>query len=127
MTHIDPEPESSPPSRAIRYSVAACPVCGGGLCTVRVFLAQDGSLDHGLVVCDECEAIWLQPDVAVRHVYVDPENPVSPISGQPLYDQHSSRWADGDDIETLQWTTAIDPSLTYDADHCNTDIENADV
>lgn len=127
MTHIDPGPEPSPQPRARRYSVAACPVCGGGLCTVRVFLAPDGSLDHGLVVCDECEAIWLQPDVAVRHVYVDPEAPTSPISGQPLYDRHASRWAEWSDIESLHWTHAIDPSLTYDADHRNTDIENADV
>ncbi|EMI54286.1 hypothetical protein [Rhodopirellula sallentina] len=128
MTRIEPDSHDSlsdPPGsdsrpgdhEGMRYSIGQCPICGGGLCTVRAFFDhENGSLKltHGLVVCDECEAIWLQPDINGVHVYADSESPLCPVSGKPLYDPQFSRWATEADVASLNWSAAIDPSLTYD-------------
>lgn len=117
---MPPEPQSPTDSIAdgesLRHNVSSCPICGGGLCGIRSFFDSDASLSHGLVVCDECEAIWLQPDTRGVHVYADPESPVCPISGLGLYDSKVSRWANADDVAMLGWTEMIDPRLTFDPD-----------
>lgn len=65
---------------------------------------------HGLVVCDECEAIWRQPDVASPHSYADPEHPLCPICGVPLWSDRCS-WAGDEEIAELGWADAVDHSL----------------
>lgn len=103
----------------MRYSVAECPIYQAGLCSVRAFFENDIAStskkpSHGLVICDECEAIWFQPDVRGVHVYADSESPHCPITGDPLYDEQTSRWANPDDVLALGWADKIDHSLTHD-------------
>lgn len=127
VTRIEPESHDSlsdPPAAAsrsggegLRYSVGQCPICGGGLCSIRAYFDDENGgekLTHGLVVCDECEAIWLQPDTKGVHVYADSESPLCPVSGKPLYAPQYSRWANADDVAALNWSDAVDSSLTYD-------------
>lgn len=97
----------------MRHNVSSCPICRDGLCGVRAYFDSSGELAHGLVVCDECEAIWLQPDTGGVHVYAAPESPRCPISGVGLYDRVFSRWANEDDIVALGWSAAIEPELTF--------------
>ncbi len=109
-----------------KHSISFCPVCGAGLCSVRVChgpldrrLPDDDPLsdppppahrDHGLVVCDECEAIWLTPNTESAHQYPDPEDARCPICQLSLWGP-SSHWASMAEIESLGWTHAIDRTL----------------
>ena len=70
---------------------------------------------HGLIVCDECEAIWLEPDTSTDHVYPDAEHAECPVCSQPLWGRQS-RWADYADIELLHWTFAVNPALDLSSD-----------
>lgn len=98
-----------------RHSVRFCPICGGGLCGIRL-CTGDSEADrnllppHGLIVCDECEAIWLEPDLASDHQYADAVDTRCPICCQPLWGE-AGRWADMKDIGTLGWTAAVNRDL----------------
>lgn len=94
-----------------RHSIGCCPICGGGLCGIRVFddPSDTGSL-HGLIICDECDAIWLEPNLSSQHQYPDAERPCSPITGQPIWGERS-RWASSDEVEALGWSAAVDHEL----------------
>ena len=103
------------------HSIEFCPICGGGLCGVRIcgvdandsrerFARTGSDAPHGLVVCDECEAIWLDPDTTTAHQYSSAEDPRCPICSLPLWGANS-RWADADDVESLGWQSAINPDL----------------
>ena len=73
------------------------------------------SQSHGLVICDECEAIWLEPDISTVHQYPDLDFPVSPVTGAPLWGK-GSRWATHEEIEKLGWSQAVNPSLDLQPD-----------
>ncbi|EGF27886.1 hypothetical protein RBWH47_01129 [Rhodopirellula baltica WH47] len=96
----------------VRHSVGSCPICEQGLCSIRACGLVDDKPSHGLVVCDECEAIWLQPNIQGVHIYADAETPKCPIDQSPLY-QGNNRWATLDDIDRLGWSDAVSPDLTY--------------
>ncbi len=137
------------------HSVDYCPICGGGLCGVRIcglpvdprvarkdnVVQDDEDLDianrdkrktqlakhpdgldglpasntiqvepHGLVVCDECEAIWLEPDVSTQHQYPDSEDAHCPICTAELWGPQS-RWATEFDMALLGWSRCHKPDL----------------
>lgn len=103
-----------------RHSIDFCPLCGGGLCGIRICSIQSENISaldpnkpesfHGLVVCDECDAIWLEPDLNTAHQYPDVENAQCPVCDAALWGSNS-RWATSDDLILLQWDMAIDPAL----------------
>jgi hypothetical protein len=68
-----------------------------------------------LIVCDECEAIWLDPDVSSDHVYPDPIQSACPVCSQPLWGDQS-RWANQADITALGWSHAVKPQLDVKSD-----------
>ncbi|MCC9644251.1 hypothetical protein LOC71_18395 [Rhodopirellula sp. JC740] len=117
MSQLDPPSnESSADSKSNpRYSVGSCPICEQGLCSIRACGLVNDRPTYGLVVCDECEAIWLQPDLNGVHVYADAENPKCPVDQSHLY-RGNSRWATPSDIDQLGWSDAVNPDLTYDPD-----------
>lgn len=78
-----------------------CPVCESGLCRVRICGITEGH-PHGLVICDDCEAIWMSPDLSGPHYYSDPVHPVSPVDGDAIWSDQN-RWATPDDIGQLGW------------------------
>ncbi len=87
-------------SQALIYA-GTCPVCEGGLCRVRICGVASNHL-HGLILCDECEAAWSDPDTKQARLKLDIENPVSPVTGESLWDE-SNRWATLEDICLLGW------------------------
>jgi hypothetical protein len=94
------------------HSIAHCPVCGSGLCGIRICTGDDPTESipgRGFVMCDECEAVWMEPDISGEHLYADPENPVCPICRGGLW--RNSRWADQSDVNELGWDQAVDPDL----------------
>lgn len=90
------------------HSVGYCPVCGAGLCGVRICQSDR---PHGIIVCDECEAIWLQPDLASEHQYANAEDARCPVCQQPLWGS-SARWANREDLQTLGWQDHVDRELS---------------
>lgn len=92
---IDDDPMSDPPSRQIANQLR--------------------SNQHGLVVCDECEAIWLSPDTETDHIYPDPENARCPICHDALWGQ-SSHWASMSEISELGWDHTVDSKLDFPSD-----------
>ena len=92
------------------HSIGFCPICGGGLCGIRVCGCSVGDESeneparlHGFIVCDECEAIWLQPDLASLHQYPEAVAPQCPICSEPLWGGQG-RWANLDEVASLGWT-----------------------
>jgi hypothetical protein len=92
-----------------RHSVAICPCCDQGLCGVRILELPDGSIE-GLIVCDECEAIWRDPTLASKPTYPDPVVAYWPQRSVELWG-NLTRWANLHDIESLGWLDAINRQL----------------
>ncbi|QEG38937.1 hypothetical protein [Roseimaritima ulvae] len=95
-----------------QFSIDQCPLCKTGLCGIRICGIHTDT-PHGLVVCDECEAIWQQPDTTSEHLYPDSENARCPICEAPLWGD-ASRWATADDCRALGWEQAINENLNAD-------------
>lgn len=57
-------------------------------------------------MCDECEAIWLQPTTTAPHQFPDCEDPACPLTGIPLYGSSSS-WATTEDIKGTEWENEV--------------------
>ncbi len=81
--------------------IGDCPLCGDGLCRVRCCTTENGQ-KRLFAICDECEAIWLQPNTSSKYLTPDPEEPLCPFSQQPLYGP-SSRWATTEDVLGTEW------------------------
>ncbi|WP_417731734.1 hypothetical protein [Rosistilla oblonga] len=96
------------------YSIDYCPRCGAGLLGIRICgLGTDEP--HGLVVCDECESIWLEPDVTTPHQYPDASDARCPKCTDPLWGPQS-RWATREDLVQLGWQDRVDPELNGEPD-----------
>ena len=109
-----------------KHSIDFCPICGGGLCGIRIcgvdaegaaqrFAKTGSDAAHALVICDECEAIWLEPDLTTAHQYPAIEDARCPICSQLLWGK-TSHWADLKEIETLGWEYAVNPELDATTD-----------
>ena len=82
-----------------------CPICECGLRRVRVCRSSEGTL-HGYLLCDECEALWLDPDPATPYRFPDPDAPRSPVVDAPLYGPQS-HWASVDEVRELNWLDKV--------------------
>ena len=83
--------------------VGNCPICQCGLRRVRVCTGPDASGPiHGYVLCDDCETLWMDTDVATRHTFPEAETPKCPVCQMPLYGPQS-RWATENDLVELGW------------------------
>ncbi len=91
------------------HSIGFCPICGDGLCGIRIY-RTDSDSTYGLIVCDECDAVWTEPNLSRKPSYPDSEDPRSPIDGLPIWGP-SSHWADLRECALLGWLAAIDPVL----------------
>jgi len=94
------------------HSIGFCPICGDGLCGIRIFTTAQNIL-YGLVVCDECEATWVEPDLSLKPYFPDSDDARSPLDSQPLWGS-TSHWADLRECAQIGWLSAIDPVL-----HCH--------
>ncbi len=92
--------------------IGECPVCADGLCRVRCSVTEDG-MKHLYAMCDECEAIWLEPSTSAKHQFPDPEDPLCPLTSIPLYGS-SSRWATTEDIQGTDWENEVVVDLPSD-------------
>lgn len=90
--------------------IRSCPVCGDGLCRVRV-CAIDQQL-HGCILCDECDTVWTDPALSER---IDPPNeyssPVCPDCGETLWND-TCHWADIQEVCLLGWYDKVKVART---------------
>ncbi len=82
------------------YASSECPVCKGG--TVGFRKCSDGKTV--VLVCDECDAVWLLPDVISAESAVFLSSPEFRIEslGCSIATAAGSRWATLDDIKAAQ-------------------------
>lgn len=85
--------------------IGQCPICTDGLCRVRCSEASDGA-KLLYAMCDECEAIWVEPSTSAQHQFPDAEDPLCPLTKVPLYGS-TSRWATIDDICGTAWENEV--------------------
>jgi hypothetical protein len=94
----EPEDDNSP-----WVHIGECPVCVNGI--VRVRTCHGGGETHLIAVCDECEAIWTDPDISNRRGFADAEKALCPICDQPLYGPQS-HWSVPIDLQGTEWAAA---------------------
>lgn len=80
--------------------IGECPFCVDGICRIRT--CQGGDAMHFYAMCDECDAMWTQPDTATKKIFPDPENPLCPVCGVPVHDEQS-HFAIARELESTDW------------------------
>ncbi len=94
--------------------IGECPVCVNGLCRVRTCRGGQQGETHFYALCDECEALWLEPDTMTDFAFCDPESPVCPICQQSLYGPHA-RWSTPADLQGTEWAANAIYALPSDS------------
>lgn len=89
----------------------SCPVCGDGLRRPR-FCADALGEKHFYLLCDECEALWLDPDDASEQKYASMEDPMCPICSAEMYGNQAG-WVEEPDLQTeqlagLAWSSRLE-------------------
>ncbi|MCA9133637.1 MAG: hypothetical protein KDA45_10800 [Planctomycetales bacterium] len=81
--------------------IGDCPICVDGLCRVRA--CEDARLGkHLYAMCDECEALWLQPTTDSPSTFPQAEQPQCPVCSQPLYGPQA-HWAHAEELRGTAW------------------------
>jgi hypothetical protein len=103
MRFAVPESEKSmkepPPNPWIH--IGDCPVCVNGLARIRTCHGGNAGAHH-YAMCDECEAIWLEPDTGAEKQFPDAENAKCPVCGEDLFGS-AARWSLPTDIQGSSW------------------------
>lgn len=94
---------SLPPTPWIH--LGECPFCVNGLCRVRSCEDEQGRI-HLYAMCDECEAIWIEPSMDSKHVFPRAENPLCPTCARPLYGSQA-HWSRPEEVTAEpNWSVA---------------------
>jgi hypothetical protein len=84
------------------YYIGFCPVCEQGALGIRVC----SGLGHGVVLCDECDAMWLSLDLTRPAVFLSAAGLTCLHCGGSL-DEPPAHWATWDELERLGWQTSV--------------------
>jgi len=85
--------------------VESCPVCGDGLCRIRICVTNQRLT--GLVLCDECEAMWTNPTMQERIPASSNESePMCPSCDQSVWG-NQAHWASIGEVCLLGWFDRI--------------------
>ena len=94
------------------YYIGSCPVCEQGDLGIRIC----SGLGHGIVLCDECDAMWLGPELSCPPFFLNtPEMPCIHCGASLI--QPPARWASWDEVQQLGWQTAVGGQGTALGDH----------
>src|SRR5581483_9602336 len=82
------------------YATALCPVCKGGAVGFR----KCSDCSTLVLVCDECDAVWLRPDGITPETAVFPSSPEFRIEALDcsIGTGSGSRWATLEEIRAAQ-------------------------
>jgi hypothetical protein len=82
------------------YSLGSeCPFCRGGVLGIRVCVGTDESL---AVMCDECDAVWLHPELSDEPYFPEAHDYLCPDGSRTLASP-KSYWANKKQIEAVGW------------------------
>ena len=84
--------------------VGVCPVCENGVGGVRL------CHDHAVVVCEECESVWLDPDLTQRPTSPPAPDTPCPVCRHPLYGDETA-WATAQQVADLGWSAAVEGEI----------------
>ena len=84
--------------------IGECPLCVNGLCRLR-YCEDDHGAAHLFAMCDECEAIWLEPSTSAPAQFPDACEPLCPLCARPLYGPQA-HWARSEEVLDLNWNEA---------------------
>ncbi len=88
------------------FYVGFCAVCGEGTLGIRMCAGQKGERQHGVVLCDECDAVWTTLDTSQAPVFPEQPDLPCPICSASLV-RHAAHWATAEEIDRLQWRHAV--------------------
>jgi hypothetical protein len=84
------------------YHVGICSICHEGALGIRIC----GGCEAAVVLCDECDSLWLEPDCAEPPIFLKQPDAPCPNCAASLY-QDPSHWADQVEIEQHGWTEFV--------------------
>ncbi len=84
------------------HYVGTCRCCGQGLLGIRICCEDE----IGLILCEECEAIWLEPTCTGTPLFPQQPDSCCPRCGRSLW-QPPSHWASGDEVDRLGWAEYV--------------------
>lgn len=84
------------------YYVGTCSCCGQGLLGIRICCDDE----TGLILCDECEAIWLHPSCPGSPLFPQPPDSACPRCHRPIWDP-PAHWATQPEIDRLDWNDYV--------------------
>ena len=84
------------------YHVGICPICQEGALGIRIC----GGCGTAVALCDECDALWLDPTCAEPPIFLEQPAGPCPNCAASLY-QDPAHWADQVEIEQLGWTDLV--------------------
>jgi hypothetical protein len=103
--------------------IGECPVCVNGLCRVRTCEGNHGSR-HFYAMCDECEALWIEPSTESEKSFPDATRPACPICGQDLYGPQS-HWSLPQELGGTVWEENAIFDLPSDVGSSDDNVEKA--
>ena len=81
--------------------VESCPICGDGLCRIRICVLNQRI--SGMVLCDECDAMWTDPSMKQRVLNTCADSdPSCPSCGLSVWDE-KMHWANVGEVCMLGW------------------------
>ena len=86
------------------YVGIPCPTCGEyGLMGIRIC---DGEGHHAVLMCDECESIWLSLDITGKPHDLDLSEYLCPY-GDGTLARPEGHWASKEEIQQAGWWDAV--------------------
>ena len=82
------------------YYVGLCPRCEEGLLGIRVCDSQAN------ILCDECDALWTNPQHIDGVPFMVQADPPCPECGQSLWGKQA-HWADRREVESVNWWSNV--------------------
>ncbi|MCA9015513.1 MAG: hypothetical protein KDA77_09315 [Planctomycetaceae bacterium] len=90
----------------LMYYVGTCPFCEQGKLGIRI-CSQAGDV---LILCDECDALWLSPEISAQPVF--PEQPALPCPCcQGNLTNAPAHWANFGEIYQKGWISTVKGEL----------------
>ncbi|WP_298869096.1 hypothetical protein [uncultured Gimesia sp.] len=84
------------------YYIGTCPFCEQGNLGVRIC----SKIEHTVILCDECDALWLSPEITEKPVFLEEPNLPCPNCLGNLTDA-PARWSSLGEIFMRGWISAI--------------------
>ena len=82
--------------------VGFCPVCGTGPLGIRIC----GGQGDAVILCDECDAVWLEPQCGELPFFPEQPDLPCPLCAGTLRHE-PAHWASHEEVDRLGWQHAV--------------------